>query len=416
MTLPSDAPPRVSVVIVSRGRPKALARCLVGVSQLQYDPFEVVVVADLAGVAVAGRDAHADSIKVVAFDEANISAARNLGVAHAAGEIVAFIDDDAVPEPLWLRHLVAPAAQGDVAAMGGYVRGRNGISFQYRAQRLNARGAARPIEVDPAEPTVLPGITGEAIKTEGTNMAFRRDVLVALGGFDPAFAYYLDETDLNMRLAAAGHATAIVPLAEVHHGYAANSMRTAERVPTDLFDIGASWAVFQRKHMAEDIYASHWANIYKGERDRLLRHLRNGTLEPRDVRHLLKRLRLGYVEGQYRPLAQGSVFSKAAQGFQRFPAQERESIVITARSWRVAAAKKQAKVACLGGKIPTVMAFSPSSLYHQVVFHEDGFWLHLGGQFGRSDRKAPVFKAFSLKQRVRHETKRIENRRGLFLF
>jgi glycosyltransferase involved in cell wall biosynthesis len=109
----------VSVVIVSRGRPHSLARTLTGISQLQYWNFEVVVVADPDGIKSAQKLPFADTLKLVAFDEPNISAARNRGLLHAAGEIVAYIDDDAVPEPMWLRHLVAPAARSDVAAMGG---------------------------------------------------------------------------------------------------------------------------------------------------------------------------------------------------------------------------------------------------------------------------------------------------------
>ena len=130
----------VSVVIVSRGRPAALQRCLTGVSQLQYAPFEVIVVADPDGIAAARKMDFAAHLKLVAFDKANISAARNLGIAQAAGEIVAFIDDDAVPEPQWLRYLVAPSRQSDVAAMGGFVRGRNGISYQWRAQSVDGYG------------------------------------------------------------------------------------------------------------------------------------------------------------------------------------------------------------------------------------------------------------------------------------
>ena len=268
-TLPAG--PAVSVVIVSRGRPEALRRCLTGIAQLQYEPFEVIVVADPAGIARAGSLAFSDSLKMVTFDEANIARARNLGIVQAAGEIVAFIDDDAVPEPYWLHHLLAPAQDQSVAAFTGFVRGRNGISFQYRARQLDSQGEAMPLEVDPEAPTVLPAPDAGAIKTEGTNMAFRREVLVALGGFDPAFHYFLDETDLNMRLARAGLATAIAPLAEVHHGFAANALRAANRVPRDLFDIGASWAVFHRKHLPEAARASHWHELRAAERARLLR-------------------------------------------------------------------------------------------------------------------------------------------------
>jgi GT2 family glycosyltransferase len=78
-------------------------------------------------------------------------------------------------------------------------------------------------------------------------ISFRRSVLVDFEGFDPAYHFYLDETDLNMRLVATNHLTAIAPLARVHHGFAQSIRRYGDRVPRDLFDIGASWAVFQRK-------------------------------------------------------------------------------------------------------------------------------------------------------------------------
>jgi GT2 family glycosyltransferase len=82
----------------------------------------------------------------------------------------------------------------------------------------------------------------------GTNCAFRRAALDEIGGFDPALRFYLDETDVNMRLARAGHHAALVAEAQLHHGFLPSRYRASTRAPRDLYEIGASLAVFLRKH------------------------------------------------------------------------------------------------------------------------------------------------------------------------
>ena len=72
--------------------------------------------------------------------------------------------------------------------------------------------------------------------------------LVNLGGFDEAFEFFLDETDLNVCLAKAGCKTAIVPEALVHHNYAESARRRPDRTPKDLSQVGASQAYFLKKY------------------------------------------------------------------------------------------------------------------------------------------------------------------------
>ncbi|KIN65684.1 Glycosyl transferase, family 2 [Sulfitobacter noctilucae] len=402
----------VSVVVVSRGRADALKRCLFGLSQLQYPDFEIIIVADPDGIAAAKTLPFSADLKLVLFNLPNISAARNLGIVQAAGDIIAFIDDDAVPEPTWLRYLTAPALQSDVAAMGGYVRGRNGISYQWKARSIDRFGDSHPLDLDANRATVLHPPKGRAIKTEGTNMAFRRSVLIELGGFDPAFHYYLDETDLNVRLARAGYATALVPLAEVHHGFAANRMRGENRVPRDLYDIGASWAVFQRKHVIDAERVHHWKRLRASERIRLLKHMVSGGLEPHSVRYLLGRLDAGYAEGQLRPMPVSRLAQHPAEGFKPFPYRPRNSELITSRPWKFKADREAARERVKNGAILTLLSLSFTGMYHQVSFTQDGLWIQRGGLFGRSDRSGRLLRMTTRSRRVEKERRRVARQRG----
>ena len=402
----------VSIVIVSRRRPTALRRALLAVSQLQYSTFEVIVVADPKGLSVCTELSFGTALKLIPFDIPNISAARNLGLSHAAGQIVAFIDDDAVPEPQWLNYLTQPASRPEVSAMCGFVRGRNGISFQWQAARVDADGVQHPISVDPEQITLLTAAKGEAIKTEGTNMAFRRDVLAALGGFDAAFQYFLDETDLNMRLAREGHVTAVVPLAEVHHGFAGNSFRHVNRVPRDLFDIGASWAVFHRKHVARARHVELWEVLRDAQRKRLLNHLIAGGLEPRDVPRLMARLDQGHAEGKHRSFGTAPLAAEPVTPFARFPSQARASILIATRPIRARRDRQVALDRVKRGDVVTMLNLSPTALYHRTWFDDAGLWVQRGGLFGRSDRNTPLVQLTTRAARVEKERGRGANQRG----
>jgi GT2 family glycosyltransferase len=404
--------PEASVVIVSRGRPAALCRCLTAVAQLDYPRFEVVVVACPAGLAAVHARRDAAQIKQVGFDEANISAARNSGITVAAGAVVAFLDDDAVPEPLWLRHLCAPFA-GPVAAAGGYVLGRNGISFQWRGRSVDAWGRTQPLDLPDAAPQTPDPGPGRAVKTEGTNMAVRRSVLAALGGFDPAFRFYLDETDLNRRLAAAGHRTALVPLAQVHHGFAASSRRAADRTPRDLFEIGASQRVFLRKHCPEPEQAAAWRAFRAGQRQRLLGYMQRGPLDPEGVLRLLRGLDRGGAEGAQRRLAALPPLAEPGAPFLPYPAaSEPRRACFSGRPWQARARRAAAERAVAEGAIASLYLFSPTALYHRVSFTESGVWEQRGGLFGRSLRQAPLLRLWRFRRRVAAERERNAPVRG----
>lgn len=368
---------RFSVVIVSRGRPTSLQRCLKGVSQLYHEPFEIVVVADGPGLEAARAALPEGSFKQARFDEANISAARNAGISLAAGDVIAFIDDDAVPEPGWLFHLAGAFAAHGVDAAGGFVRGRDGISFQYRGAEVSALAEETPLATEGTRPAVFEGRPGRAIKTEGTNCAFRRALFEELGGFDPSYRYYLDETDLNMRLAAAGRKTALVPLAEVHHGAEASELRTARRMPRSLHQIGASLAVFLRKHAPGTDPGPVLARAEAARRRGLVRHMLRGNCEPRDVERVLATFREGVAEGLARPLVPVPPVVPAQSAFLPFKPRRPAHRLIAGPLLEARRLRSRAGEAAEEGQVVSlhlqgrVLPRRP-----RVRFHPAGFWEH----------------------------------------
>ena len=400
--------PTVSVIVVSRGRAADLPLCLLGISQLDYPSFEVVLVADKDGLAAAKELSFFDELKTVTFEEANISKARNLGIAEAAGEIAAFIDDDAVPEPSWLRYLIAGFEAPEVAATGGFVRGRNGISFQWKARSVDALAQTEPLNLAEDQITVPTPKDGYATKTEGTNMAVRRDVLAQMGGFDPAYCFYLDETDLNMRLMVEGHRTAISPLAQVHHGYKASATRRGDRVPTDLKEIGASLAVYLRKHADTSEHANAFHEARQEQRRRLLRHMVNGALEPRDVKRLLRSFDNGVRAGLEREIAPLCEIPPARAGFKPLPSKFTGQHAVKSGSWsKRRALKEEARLSVKSGTRTSLFIFSPTLRPHKVRFTRDGVWHQSGGLFGRSIRAGARFLLTTRKKRCEQEVKRL---------
>lgn len=404
----------VSVVVVSRGRGESLRLTLTGLSRLIYDNYEIIVVADAEGQAAVRLSRLEDQIKVIPFADPNISEARNRGIAAAAGEIVAFIDDDAVPEPTWLYYLTQPFSAPEVSATGGFVLGRNGISYQWKASSVDHTGASAPLDVDPARATILTPPPGHAIKTEGTNMAFRRTVLAGLGGFDKAYRFYLDETDLNMRLAKAGHATAIAPHALVHHAFAPSARRAPSRAPRDLYEVGASLSVFLRRHCPAPDRAPVERAFVRDRIAALNDHMTAGRLEPRDVLRLRKRLCDGLNAGASRELTPLPAIGHSDTAFLPFMTRTVETGVVLSgrRRNRSELRQKAADLAQQGASV-SLFLFSATALYHRVRMRPEGYWEQSGGIWGRSDRTAPLVELTTLRKRLSREISRVKLQRGI---
>nr|WP_255599398.1 glycosyltransferase [Hasllibacter sp. MH4015] len=391
----------MSVIVVSVGRPDALRRCLLGLWQQSRAGVEVIVVADAAGSNAVRTLPFADRIKMVPQAEPNISRARNLGIAQSTGDLLAFIDDDAVPVPSWTHAIGNAFAEEECAAITGPVLGRNGISLQWGPLAVN--GLAEDIPTDPKAPVR----DGFARKLQGTNMAMRRSVLERLGGFDEAFRFYLDDTDLAYRIGQAGMKTAWVGKAIVHHGYEASSRRTPDRIPLSLFDIGASSAVYLQKYAANGDVTAALRKVEASQSSRLLRLAKARKLDAGKMRELLETLKEGIAHGMERASAQPLVRPPTVEFLRLRDENPPQPKVISGRSFQLSSLRAQAAEEVAKGQPVRLFCFGPTPRKHKVRFTDGGWWEQTGGLFGPSERDEPRFQLHSFKARVAAEVRRI---------
>lgn len=380
-----DPRPKTSVIVVSRHRPEALLRCLQALSLQDHPCYEVILVADPAAV-----ETRPDlPLKRVCFDRANVSQARNLGLAQAAGQVVAFVDDDAVAEPVWLSQLSAAFANPQVIAATGWTRGPDGMCWQARGQRVDCDGRIHDLALN-SEQTHLLGVSGQgAVSTIGTNCAFRADHLRAVGGFDPAFAFHLDESDVNQRMAAAwpDRLTAVVPGAEVVHGIAVSERRRPSGVPRNLCQIGHSASVFAQRHGGD----SGW--VLADQRKRLMRMMLAGVLDPLKLGRLLRGLAFGLAQGRQAPPPQPPAALAGPSPEVIFQPMTgpiaRRSEILSGWHWHARRLRRQAACLAEQGHIVTVLLFTPSFLPHRSALTNLGFWEQRGGVWGAAQSEDP---------------------------
>jgi glycosyltransferase involved in cell wall biosynthesis len=197
--------PRVSVVVCTRNGARTLGDCLEGLKRLEYPNFEVIVVNDGSTDATA-EVAEESGYQLVTTDQLGLGSARNTGMRAASGEIVAYIDDDAWPDPHWLTHLVRMFQRTDHAAIGG-----PNIAPPLDGMIANCVANA------PGAPTHVLLSDHEAEHIPGCNMAFRKERLEEIGGFDSQFHTAGDDVDVCWRLRERGLTIGFHPGAMVWH-------------------------------------------------------------------------------------------------------------------------------------------------------------------------------------------------------
>jgi GT2 family glycosyltransferase len=197
--------PRITVVVCTFNGRATIRECLEGLSRLEYPNVEVLVIDDGStdGTAEIVREF---DVRLVSTENRGLSAARNLGLDLASGEIIAYLDDDAYPDPHWLHYLAEAFRTTEFIAVGGPNLPPPGDDFVAEAV-ANSPGGPMHVLLSDREAEHIPGC----------NMAFRTAALRSLGGFDPQFRTAGDDVDICWRIQGSGGKVGFHPAAMVWH-------------------------------------------------------------------------------------------------------------------------------------------------------------------------------------------------------
>ncbi len=197
--------PRISVFVCSYNGARTIRKTLTELKKLNYPDYEVVVVDD--GSTDRTPDiAREFGVRLISTKNRGLSVARNEALSIDAAEIVVYIDDDAYPDPEWLLYIAYTFLTQDVVAVGGpnLLPLESGIIENCVG---NSPGGPTHVLIDDRTAEHIPGC----------NMAFRKEALLAVGGFDPQFRAAGDDVDLCWRIQEAGWRIGYHPSAFVWH-------------------------------------------------------------------------------------------------------------------------------------------------------------------------------------------------------
>jgi len=229
---PPGRPPLVSVVVATRDRHEQLVACLGSILDVSYPSLEVVVVDNAPSDRSTEHTVdelfrHDPRVRYIAEERPGASRARNIGAAAGRGEIVAFTDDDAVVDRLWLAALVAgfrddprvagvsgltlPSALETAAQQAFETYGGMGLGFEARVYDL---------EENRGDTLLYPYTAG--IFGASNNVAFRRREFLDRGGFDETLGpatptFGAEDLDVFLALILDGHRILYEPGAMVRH-------------------------------------------------------------------------------------------------------------------------------------------------------------------------------------------------------
>ncbi len=206
------------MVIPTLAADSRLRECVESLGGQTRRDFEVTVI-DNSGKGLVRRNAAAPGVRVLENEHnAGFGAAINQGYLASSAPFIATLNDDAVADPRWLESLLAAIERRpDVGMCASQVR-------LFGEDRLDSAGMLVAPDGSSKQrghgrlPADFP-VPEESLFPSGSAALYRRAMLDDIGGFDPSFFLYCEDTDLGLRARWAGWKCLYVAGAIVHHHY-----------------------------------------------------------------------------------------------------------------------------------------------------------------------------------------------------
>jgi len=204
---------KISVIICTLRRPEYLKRCLGSLIVQNFPPHEIIVVYASDDHITEKLLKEYNVISVQQKELKGLSNARNLGINAASGHIIAFIDDDAIADKNWLKHLICGYNDECIGGVGGIVYSPDGKFMNFSNGYVDSSGNVyNDNEIYKNTEKLFPYLIG-------CNCSFKKEVLLSIGGFNEYYKYMYDETDLCVRIIRKGYKIVYVNNAIVFHAF-----------------------------------------------------------------------------------------------------------------------------------------------------------------------------------------------------